>query len=377
LNIAPEQSKQITIDLKNLKAKPGVEYFLTISAKTTIAENLLPDGWETASEQFKLPLEADKKQFDNSQAGKVTYKEGVSINIKGDDFSIAIDKKTGIMTSYKSKGKELLLEGYGPRPAFWRAPTDNDYGWQMPKICRLWKQASEKKLEAAHIKTSQPGNAVLVEVVYNFDSLRSTWKAHYTIRGNGTVKIENLLISTDSEIPLIPRIGMKMQIPAEFTQLEYFGRGPWENYCDRNSSAFVGRYKSSVAEQYVPYIRPQENGHRTDVRWMALIRDDGSGLLVVADSLIEFNVLNNPIEDFDAGPDKDKNLLHSNDIKPKSLVELHIDYRQMGVAGDDGWGAMPHEPYLIRPSVKGYRYGFTMVPISSLKEFKLLRKTEF
>ena len=110
---------------------------------------------------------------------------------------------------------------------------------------------------------------------------------------------------------------------------------------------------------------------------MAITCDDGSGLLVIADSLIEFNALNNTVEDFDAGPDKDKNLRHSNDIKPQNLVELHIDYRQMGVAGDDSWGGWPHEPYLIRPSVQGYRYGFTLAPISSLKEIESLAKIKF
>jgi len=123
---------------------------------------------------------------------------------------------------------------------------------------------------------------------------------------------------------------------------------------------------------YVPYIRPQENGYRTNVRWLALSRDDGSGLLVVADSLIEFNASNNPVEDFDAGPNKDRNLRHANDIKPHDLVEIHIDYRMMGVAGDDSWGAMPHEPYLVRPSAEGHKYSFTLMPFHSAKEMESL-----
>lgn len=369
LHIAPEQSKTISINTEDIDVGPGVEYFITISAKTSDAENLLPAGWEIASEQFQLPIEAPTKQFDVSSTGEVTYQDGdTSIEISGNNFLLFIDKKSGIITSYKNNGKELLLNGYGPRPAFWRAPTDNDYGWKMPKVCQPWKQVSEDSLVAESIKTSQQGNEVNVEVVYKLDLVKSTWKTQYTVMGNGVVKVENLLETSDTTMPVIPRIGMKMQMPVEFSQLEYFGRGPWENYCDRNSSTFVGHYKSTVAEQYVPYIRPQENGHRTDVRWLALTNDDGNGFLIVADSLIEFNALNNPIEDFDAGIDKDKNLLHSNDITHKDLVELHIDYRQMGVAGDDSWGAMPHEPYLIRPDTKGYRYGFTMVPISSSKE---------
>jgi beta-galactosidase len=377
LDIAPEQSAQVTINTGKLQAKPGVEYFITISAKTTQAENLLPAGWEIASEQFKLPVIADKKQFNISKAGKVTYREGASIDITGSDFSITIDSGTGIMTSYKSHGKELLLRGYGPRPAFWRPATDNDYGWRMPQVCRLWKQASEQAPMAESIKASQTENAVQVEVVYKLDSVNSTWKTQYTIMGNGSVKIENELINSDDKTPVIPRIGMKMQLPVEFTQLEYLGRGPWENYSDRNSSAFVGLYKSTVAEQYTPYIRPQENGHHTDVRWMALTRTDGSGLLIVADSLIGFNALNNTVEDFDAGPDKNKNLRHCNDIKTRELVELHVDYHQIGVGGDDSWGAWPHEPYLIRPSASGYKYGFTMVPVNSSQDVDEMCKYKY
>lgn len=195
--------------------------------------------------------------------------------------------------------------------------------------------------------------------------------------GNGAVKVENLFMTSDTTLPVIPRVGMKMQMPSEFTQLEYFGRGPWENYSDRKSSTFVGHYKSTVAEQYVPYIRPQENGHRTDVRWFSLSRSDGSGLLVVADSLVEFNVLNNPIEDFDAGIDKDKNLKHSNDIVQQKLTEIHIDVRHMGVGGDDSWGAKPHDQYLIKPSEQGYKYGFTFIPLESSKEIEVMTKLKY
>ncbi len=370
LNVEPEQSKIVKIDIKGISAKTGIEYFLKISAKTTVTENLLPAGWEIASEQFKLPIESPKALFDMSKAGKVSYKEGSSIDISGSGFSLAIDNKTGIITSYKFKGKELLLNGQGPRPAFWRGTTDNDYGWRMPRVARLWKKASDETPLPASVKTSQQGNVVQVEVVYNLDSLQSTWKTIYTVMGSGIVKVDNSLVTNGENIPVIPRVGMKMHLPKELNQVEYLGRGPWENYSDRNSSTFVGHYKTTVADMYVPYIRPQENGHRTDVRWMALKRKDGSGILVVADSLIEFNALHNTTEDFDAGPNKDKNLLHTNDIQPRDLVELHIDYRMIGVSGDDSWGAMPHEPYLVKPSSEGHTYSFTLVPFTSGKEME-------
>lgn len=368
LDIAPEQSKIITIDLKGISAKPGFEYFVTLFAKTKTTENLLPVGWAIASEQIKLPIEAPKPSFDLAKAGKVSYTEGNTIAISGKGFSLAIDSKTGIITSYKFNENELLLNGMGPRPAFWRGTTDNDYGWRMPRVARLWKKTSEQTPVAASVKASQLGNAIQVEVVYQLDSVLSTLKTVYTVMGNGAVKVDNKLVTTGADVPVIPRFGMKMHLPKAYSQVEYLGRGPWENYSDRNSSTFVSHYKTTVDELYVPYIRPQENGHRTDVRWLSLAKADGSGLLVVADKLIEFNALHNTVEDFDAGPNKDKNLKHANDIKPRDLVELHIDYRMIGVGGDDSWGAWPHEPYLVRPNAEGLNYSFTLVPFASLKE---------
>jgi beta-galactosidase len=156
-----------------------------------------------------------------------------------------------------------------------------------------------------------------------------------------------------------------MQMPVSFSTLEYFGRGPMENYCDRKYCANVGLYKSDVKEQYVPYVRPQENGHKTDARYLALYDSDNTGMLVVADSLIEFTALRNTVEDFDAGPDKNLNLRHINDITPGDLIELHIDYRMTGIGGDDSWGALPHKEYTIYPSKKGYSYGFTLIPFDS------------
>jgi beta-galactosidase len=369
-DIAPGKAKTINVDLNGISAEPGVEYFVNLKAKTRNAEGLLPAGWEIASEQLKLPIEKPEIQFDMAKAGKVSYNEGDVIEIEGKGFSVNIDRKSGVITSYKSKGKELLLNGFGPRPAFWRAPTDNDYGWRMPRVAHLCKVASEQTPLAKSVTTKQLGNTVQVEVVYKFDSIQSTWKTLYTVMGNGVVKVDNQLVTQGDKVQVFPRVGMKMQLPPTLEHVDYLGRGPWENYCDRNTSTFVGRYKTTVAGMHVPYIRPQENGHRTDVRWLALKRNNGSGLLVIADSLIEFNALNNTVEDFDAGQNKDRNLQHANDVSPRDLVELHIDYRMIGVSGDDSWGAWPHEPYLIRPSAKGHQYSFTLVPFTSAKEME-------
>lgn len=372
LKVAPQKSEVIQLNLKGLKERPGVEYFVRFSATTRQANQLLPQGWELAAGQLKLPLDKGPKTMDYTRTGRVDYSEGASIVVSGKDFSLNIDGETGIISSYKVRGKELILDGFGPRPAFWRGATDNDYGWRMPRVARHWKAASDQLPLARSVEVRRSGDAVQVEVSYALDSLHSTWQTLYTVMGNGMVKVDNLLVTTGDDVPLIPRMGMKMHLPAAHAQVTYFGRGPWENYADRKASAFVGRYKTSVSDMYVPYIRPQENGHRTDVRWLALTREDGGGLLVVADSLIAFNALNNTVADFDAGPNKDRNLRHANEIVPRDLLELHIDYRMTGVSGDDSWGAMPHEPYQLRPSREGHRYGFMLMPFDSARELETL-----
>jgi beta-galactosidase len=377
LDVAPEDTTQITIDVSKLQAKPGVEYFITFSAKTTEDNDLLASDWEIASQQLKLPVEEEREQFDIAKAGKVNVTDSESIDISGKDFSVTINKESGIITSYKSKGQELFLNGFGPRPAFWRAPTDNDYGWRMPRASGSWKEATEQEFKAESIDVTENENSVVVDVAYKLEAVNSTWKTQYTVIGNGAIKVENVFLINGSNTTLIPRVGMKMQMPVEFTQVEYLGRGPWENYTDRNSSTFVGQYKTTVADLYVPYIRPQENGHRTDVRWMALTKDNGTGLLVIADSLIEFNALNNIVEDFDAGPNKDEKLMHENDIKPGDLVEVHIDYRMMGLAGDNSWGARPYEQYQIKPGSEGIKYGFTLIPVNKPKDIATITKVRF
>ena len=369
ISLEPEQKKIITIDVSDIKPKAGVEYFINFHAKVNTKDPFLPIGWEIASEQIKLPIDKEKIPYDFDSAGKVNLKEDESINLSAKNFSLTIDKKSGIITSYKYKDSELIKDGMGPRPNFWRAPSDNDYGWKMAKKCGEWKDASEMELKAekASAKTNDDGS-VTVEVEYQYPKVKATWKTHYTVFGNGIIKVNNQLVASDTTMPVIPRIGMKMQLPVQYENLEYYGRGPVENYIDRKYCANVGRYLSKVKDQYTPYVRPQENGHKTDARWLTLYNNNKCGLMIAADSLLEFTALNNPIEDFDAGIDKDLNFKHINDITPKNLVELNIDYKMMGLGGDDSWGATPHKQYTIYPSAKIFEYGFTIVPFEKADE---------
>jgi beta-galactosidase len=196
------------------------------------------------------------------------------------------------------------------------------------------------------------------------------------------VIVKNQFSKISKEIPEIPRMGMQMQLPEEFVNLKWFGRGPHENYADRKTSAYVGVYESTVADQYVPYIRPQENGYKTDTRWLTLTDDNGSGLLFVGDPLICFAALNNVHDDFESPgylaeyrKDAKSANTHTIDVKPRDLVNLNIDLGQMGVGGDDSWGAMIHPQYRLLE--KKYEYSFRMRPVVKDDDVLKLAKEKF
>ena len=174
---------------------------------------------------------------------------------------------------------------------------------------------------------------------------------------------------------------MQMQMPENFNEVEYYGRGPVENYADRNHSTLIGKYRQTVAEQFYPYIRPQENEHRTDIYWCALTTKQKAGLLFIADRTFELNASNYLLGSLDSGETIDNgaprtnetNHRHLTDPQPVKQVDMFIDYRMMGVGGDNSWGAMAHEPYLIRPGVENaIEYGFSIVPFDKKADYKNL-----
>jgi beta-galactosidase len=185
--------------------------------------------------------------------------------------------------------------------------------------------------------------------------------------------INILLIEKELDMPELPRFGMAMQIPGQFSNLTWFGRGPQENYQDRKTAAFVNEYQSTVAEQYYPYIRPQETGYKTDTRWMALQDKDGKGLMITSDSLFCFSTLNFTIEDLDQ--ETKQNYRHTNDLKPRDFVSLNIDYGQTGVGGDDSWGARAHPQYTLKYGE--YKYSYTIRPLQRKVNLMELSKKRF
>lgn len=411
LDIEPQASKEFTVPVGNLKPQAGTEYFVNFNVTTVEKEPLIPIGHEIAYDQFRLSIEGPKKALKTSGPELTVSTNGDNLSASSSKVNFVFNKKTGIVTSYKVDGTEYFSEGFGIQPNFWRAPTDNDYGNGMPKRLQIWKESS-KNFNVTDATVTMDGNNAVVNVNYLLPA-GNLYIVNYTIYPNGAVNVAAHFTSTDMDAAQtevseatrtatftpgrdaarkeasklnVPRIGVRFRLPASMNQVEYFGRGPAENYWDRNAGSMIGLYKSTADELYFPYVRPQENGHHTDTRWVS-ISSGKKGLLIQADNTIGFNALRNSIEDFDdeeatglprqwsnftpeqvANHDEAtaKNVLrrqhHINDITPRDFVEVCVDLKQQGVAGYDSWGSRPEPAYTL-PANREYKWGFTLIPL--------------
>ena len=242
-----------------------------------------------------------------------------------------------------------------PEPFFWRAPTDNDFGANIQATLGIWRTAHINRAVKKVTAQEQTAEGLSIKVEYELKGIHVPYTTEYFIQNDGSIKVTSSIDMTGRDLPELPRFGMRMQLPAQYSFLEYYGRGPWENYSDRNTSSFVGLYKDSVKNQYAwNYIRPQESGYKTDVRWLRLTNGNGAGIMIEGIQPICFSALNMRTEDLDPGLTKKQQ--HPTDIKPRNEVYLNIDLRQRGVGGDNSWGAQPHDPYRLLEKKYSYSY---------------------
>ena len=379
LDIAPQASKEFTVNVNGLKAKKDTEYFVNFHVIAVEPEILIPAGHEIARDQFQLPIEPLKDEF-MAGKGMKAVKNGDEMVVSGSGMQFVLNEKSGIVTSYKVNGTEYFKDGFGIQPNFWRAPNDNDYGNGEPKRTHVWKQSS-KDFKVTH--TSFADNTL--SVTYALPA-GNQYIVNYTFGKNGSLHVGCDFKAADIKAE-VPRIGVRFRLPAEMNQVAYFGRGPEENYIDRKAGTIVDLYKTTADDMYFPYVRPQENGHHVDTRWVALSKKGGKGLRITADKTFGFNALRNSVEDFDSeeatnrprqwnnfsaeeianrSEAKAKNVLrrqtHINDITPRDFVEVCIDMQQQGVGGYDSWGAWPEKWALINPN-QSYSWGFTITPL--------------
>lgn len=369
----------------SLNAEPGVEYFLNLKAMLKNRDGLLEAGTELAAEQFKLPVFVPAGKVNRANFPAIAVDENDnSITVTGENFSVAFDKNAGAMSSYK-KGETEFLES-GPVPNFWRAPIDNDFGNNLHKRSRVWREAGKNRQVAAVSVNQKAGNVAEVEFKFNLVNEAgekiADYNSVYTVYGSGDVVVNNHFKMTKDDLPEIVRMGMNLIMPRRFDQMAWLGRGPHESYWDRKTSAFVGLYEGSVADQYWAYLRPQENGNKTDVRWLAITDSNGNGLFFEGMPLLEVSAHHNLQEDFESVERSFNNQpgetpalnRHTTDVKPRDLTSVNVDYKQMGVGGDNSWGAWTHDQY--RLTEKEYRYSFRMRAISTGENPTELAKQE-
>jgi beta-galactosidase len=371
LDIGPGQRRAVTVPFNQPRPKPGAEYWLTFSVRLKEKTSWAPRGHEIAAEQLLLPLAEPAVSVGLRGLPPLRKTEGSrKITIEGEDFTIRFDRLSGSIESYVYRGTELFAAG--PEPNFWRAPTDNDFGNGMEKRCDVWKQAStERNLESFSVEVLGP-SAIKLDALFALPAVQSTHQTSYTVLGSGDVIIENSISVGQKELPELPRFGMRMKLPDQFERIEWFGRGPHENYCDRYTSAFVGFYRSTVREMYVPYISPQENGTRTGVRWAALFDPNGTGLGFFGMDSLSVSALRYTIEDL---TQRSRGTMHTIDLEEHDFVEINLDLKQMGVGGDDSWGARPHSQYTL--PAQNYSYSFRLSPLAPGEDPMKLSKLRY
>lgn len=353
-NAAPKAKVDVQLPLPQDKMKDEAEYYINVFATIAKASEtvMLPLGHEVAREQFKL----NGDYFTNRKAvtGDLQIKkEEGKLSFASGAVSGEVDLKTGVVRNYRMKDGMQLNRM--PEPYFWRAPTDNDFGSGMPSNLGIWRSAHHTKKLKSITVGEQTTEGIAVKVEYELTGIAVPYSVEYFIQNDGSIKVTASMDMTGRDLPELPRFGMRMQLPPVYDQLQYYGRGPWENYSDRKTSSFIGNYNSNVKNQFTSnYIRPQENGYKTDVRWVSLTNTNGKGLQVEGVQPICFSALPYATESMDPGMTKKQQ--HPSDLRPDNNVYLNIDLKQRGVGGDDSWGALPHNQYRLLD--KKYSYSF-------------------
>ncbi|GGX97171.1 beta-galactosidase [Streptomyces minutiscleroticus] len=363
LDVEPLTRKRITVPVPLPRdPAPGAEYFLELSFTTREHAPWAKAGFEVAREQIPVDVGSPKvTPLPLESVPSLRHDEDdTSVTVEGRNFSATVDKRTGTLVSYEAAGRRLLTDG--PVPNFWRAPTDNDRGNGQHTRNQTWRDAGARREVTGVTVRALRDKAVEIEVTGTLPTtVESAYTTTYTVFGNGEIKVDHTLHPGASSLPYIPEVGSLLLLPGRLERLRYYGRGPEENHWDRKDGTDVGVYSGTVSDQWTPYIRPQENGNRTDVRWAALTGRDGTGLLVTGDALLEVNASHFTPEDLSVG------VRHDYQLSPREEVVLRVNHRQMGVGGDNSWGAQTHDEYKLLAD-RDYAYSYRLRPLTDVDD---------
>lgn len=364
-HVAPQQTAALSLPLGTLPAEG--ELLLNLHYRLREAEPLLPAGTVLARQQFVLreggvTLPGTSLRYFAPERGLSLVEEDRNyLIVEGDGVRLDFDRKSGFLTRYESDGHRWLAEGSTLRPNFWRAPTDNDMGANLHTKWRVWHHPT---LVLQSLTAQTAGTEVVVAARYAMPEVEAALTLNYRVNQQGGVTVtQSLKATAGAKHPPMMRFGMRMEMAADYDAIRYYGRGPAENYIDRKASTFVGRYAQSVEEQFYPYIRPQETGAKSDLRWWHQGNRSGQGLLISAEGFFSASALHYALEMLDDGVQKDQR--HSSELTPDEQVYLCIDGAQMGLGCENSWGAWPLPAY--RLPYGDYTFTFRLEPCRLLE----------
>ena len=374
--IAPQATKLVKSDaLKAAVAQAqaehaGEEIAVNFAFASDGSQPLVDKGQVMARQQFVVneykfdkvdtPAQAvapASKKAKVQQAGNIEVEETNSyVKVSAERMSVTIGKKTGMIDYLDVDGEPMLKFRESMTPEFWRAPTDNDYGASLQKKMRVWKNP---QMNLKSFDKSESKDSVVLTAQFEMPEVKAQLMLRYRINAAGEVAVtQQMTTDKEAKVADLFRYGMQLQMPASFSKLEYYGRGPEENYIDRHSSAFIGKYEANVKDEYYPYVRPQESGNHTDIRYFSIFNPaTGKGITFEGYAPMECSAIPYLVEDLDAGIEKEHAWgQHSGDLVEKGLVQLHIQQRQFGLGCIDSWGSSPMEKYRMHYQDRCFRF---------------------
>ena len=351
--IAPQATKLVKSEaLKSAIEKAEAEHAteeitINFAFASDGSQPLVDKGQVMARQQIVLNgYEFDKVDAPANTGSKIEVEETNSyVKVSAERMSVTIGKKTGMIDYLDVDGEPMLKFRESMTPEFWRAPTDNDYGASLQKEMRVWKNP---QMNLKSFDKSESQDSVVLTAIFDMPEVKAQLELRYRINSEGEVAVtEKMTTDKEAKVADLFRYGMQLQMPAAFSKLEYYGRGPEENYIDRHSSSFIGKYEANVKDEYYPYIRPQESGNHTDIRYFSIFNPTtGKGITFEGYAPMECSAIPYLVEDLDAGIEKEHAWgQHSGDLVEKGLVQLHIQQRQFGLGCIDSWGSSPMEKY--------------------------------
>ncbi|CAM3925574.1 glycoside hydrolase family 2 TIM barrel-domain containing protein [Mucilaginibacter galii] len=357
VNVSPQQKASFILPIKKLALG---EAFLNLSFRTRQAQPLVPAGYEIAVEQLSLGGTYKNNIAVKGQSTLTKNEDNGLLTISSPTVNVAFDQATGFLTHYAVNKQQYLDAKTAFKPNFWRAPNDNDFGASLQTKLKAWKTTTEKPVLKS-LSSAIENNVAVIKAEYDLPDVFARLSLEYTLNSKGELLTRQKLTVTDTskKVEMLPRFGMQWILPQGFNTVEYYGRGPQENYQDRNFSANVGLYKQTVDAQYFPYVTPQETGNKTDVRWYKVVNSKGRCLQVMSNVPLSVSALHYFDSDLDDGEKRHQR--HAADLVKRPQTQWNIDLKQMGVGGIDSWRSRPMAQYQL--PYTNYEFSFLIKPL--------------